>query len=87
MAKYDLELDAAVAAIKKEKAKLVAVQLPSGLKPETTQIIDYLHEKTGAVVVVWMDGAFGACDVPDLPVDLLIQWGHSPWVNKVGVHE
>ena len=80
---YDLELDNAVAKIKKEKAKRVCIQLPDGLKPQAGKIAKYLEEKTGADILIWLGSCFGACDVPtqveNVGVDLLIQWGHSEW--------
>lgn len=80
---YELELDRAIAKIKKEKAKLVCIQLPDGLKPKADYISRELEEKTGTTVLIWLGSCYGACDVPlsveKLGVDLLIQWGHSPW--------
>jgi diphthamide biosynthesis enzyme Dph1/Dph2-like protein len=79
---YDLELERAVTAIKDRKAKLVCIQLPEGLKPETATIVNELEAKTSARVITWMGSCYGACDMPnveDLGVDLLIQWGHSAW--------
>lgn len=78
---YDLELERAISEIKKSKAKLVCIQLPDGLKPLATDIADELEKKTSAKILIWMGTCFGACDTPVLPkeVDLLIQWGHSPW--------
>lgn len=81
MENYNLELDKVIEKIKSESAKSVVLQLPSGLKPKATEIVSKLKEETGADVLVWMPGTFGACDVPDLPCDLLIQWGHSPWIS------
>lgn len=80
---YNLELDKAVEKIKKEKAKMVCVQLPDGLKPKAEEITKYLQDKTNATIVIWLGSCFGACDVPtqveNLGTDLLIQWGHSEW--------
>jgi diphthamide biosynthesis enzyme Dph1/Dph2-like protein len=70
---YDLELARAVATIKDKKAKLVCIQLPEGLKPETQQIVKELEAKTSARVITCMP------NVEALGVDLLIQWGHSAW--------
>lgn len=75
---YDLELEKAVEAIKKSKAKNVLIQLADGLKPRAIEIADYLEEKTKANVMIWADTCFGSCDFPTLKeVDLLIQFGHS----------
>jgi len=76
---YELELDKAVAKIKKEKAKTVCIQLPEGLKPKAKEIADKLEKETKAKILIWIGSCFGACDVPDVKADLLIQWGHSEW--------
>ena len=77
---YNLELDKAVAAIKKQKAKLVCIQLPDGLKPEAKNIQQTLEKQTNAKIIIWLGSSYGACDVPEIKdVDLLIQWGHSEW--------
>ena len=79
---YDLELEKAAEEIKKQKAKIVCIQLPEGLKQKATKIVDNLKKETGAEILIWAETCFGACDVPDLKnVDLLIQWGHSKWKN------
>jgi len=80
---YDLEIDKAVKQINKEKAKLVCLQLPDGLKPRAKEIQDKLEKETRAKIIIWAGSCFGACDIPvhleKLGVDLLIQWGHSEW--------
>lgn len=79
---YNLELEKAAEEIKKQKAKLVCIQLPDGLKPQADEIKKEL-EKTGAKIVIWLGSCFGACDVPlhvkEIGADLIIQFGHSPW--------
>ncbi len=85
---YNLELDHAATIITREKAKRVCIQLPDGLKPEAKRIVDELHEKTGAEIIIWAGSCYGACDLPleveRLGVDLLIQWGHAQWVYAHG---
>ena len=80
---YDLELERVVKKINKEKARLVCIQLPDGLKPKAKLIQDEIEDKTKAKVVIWAGSCFGACDIPleveKLGVDLLIQFGHSSW--------
>ncbi len=88
MPNYNLELEKAVKKIKEEKAKLVCIQLPDGLKPRAKEITDELEKKTQAKVLIWLGSNFGACDLPlglnYLGVDLLISWGHSPFRRKEG---
>ena len=80
---YDLELEKVVDKINKEKANLVCIQLPDGLKPKAKLIQKEIEDKTKAKVIIWAGSCFGACDIPSeierLGVDLLIQFGHSNW--------
>jgi len=80
---YDLDIPAAVAKIKDKKAKRVCIQLPDGLKPYAKDIQDALEKETEAEIFIWAGSCYGACDTPvevkNLGVDLLIQWGHTPW--------
>ena len=88
MQDYDLELERAVQEIKKNKAKLVCIQLPDGLKPKAQEIVDYLTKETKARILIWLGSNFGACDIPielkNVKVDLLLSWGHNPFHKKVG---
>lgn len=83
---YDLDLEKAVRIIKKEKAKLVCIQLPDGLKPRATEIADYLEKNTKAKIAIWLNSNWGACDVPigleTINVDLLINFGHNSFGFK-----
>jgi len=80
---YELELERVAANIKKQKARLVCIQLPEGLRPKAKEIADALEKKTNAEIIIWQGSCFGACDLPigleKLGVDLLVQWGHSEW--------
>ena len=81
--KYNLELENLAKKINKEKAKLVCLQLPDGLRPEATKITSFLEKNTKANIVIWLGSCWGACDTPigpkDLNFDLIIQYGHSAW--------
>ena len=80
MLTLNLELEKAVEKINNEKAQLVCIQLPDGLKAKADAIQRELEEKTKAKIIFWSGSCFGACDVPPidkLGVDLLVQWGHS----------
>ena len=89
-----LDLDRAVAKIKKLKAKKgtllksvhgkkfkVLLQFPDGLKPKATSVDEYLEKETGCKCFIWAGSCYGACDVPSVEgFDLLLQFGH----NKFG---
>lgn len=85
---YDLELARVSKEILKNKSKKVLIQLPDGLKPYATQIVNELKKqiKNSAEILIYMDSCFGACDIPieteRLGVDLIVQFGHSNWNFK-----
>ncbi|MBU2522972.1 MAG: diphthamide synthesis protein [Nanoarchaeota archaeon] len=85
ISEYDLELERAIKTIRSEKAKLVALQFPDGLKNKAIEVANEIEKSTGAKCLIWMGSCFGACDVPQpsamsaLKIDLVIQWGHSGW--------
>ena len=75
---YELELDKVVEEINKIKAKNVLVQLPDGLKPKGTEIVDFLKEKTDANIFLWLQSCWGSCDYPEIKnIDFLVQFGHA----------
>ena len=84
---YDLELEKAIAEIKKQKAKRVLLQVPDFFKPYATQIADKLENQTKAQVLIYFGSCFGACDIPvdeakAVKCDMIIQLGHSNWDFK-----
>ncbi|MFA5084725.1 MAG: diphthamide synthesis protein [Candidatus Paceibacterota bacterium] len=79
---YSLDIEKAIAEIKKQKAKLVCLQFPEGLKPRALKVADEIEGKTGAKCVIWLGSCYGACDIPKIDADLLIQFGHSKWIYK-----
>ena len=86
--KYDLELEKVVAQIKKQKAKLVLLQFPDGLKPYATSVVDFLENKTNAEFLIWLGSCYGSCDTPvglneiKPKIDLLVQFGHNEFLPK-----
>ncbi len=76
---YDVELERVVEEIRKSNVSSVLVQLPDGLKPWAVVIVDYLSERCGADIRVWLGSCFGACDLPDSDADLVVQFGHADW--------
>lgn len=70
---YDLEIERIKKIIKEKKPKEILIQLPDGLKPFATDIAD----KIGGNVYIWAGSCFGACDLPNANVDMIIQFGHA----------
>lgn len=81
---YDLELDKIITKIKKAQPKTVLLQFPDGLKPYSITILDEIKKSTkNTEFFIWIGSCFGACDIPNVKdIDLLIQFGHSPWKSK-----
>jgi 2-(3-amino-3-carboxypropyl)histidine synthase len=82
---YNLEKERMISEVKKAKAKLVLLHLPDGLKPRAAELQEEIHRNTDAEVMIWCGTNFGACDLPvDVEragVDLIIHFGHSPWLS------
>jgi 2-(3-amino-3-carboxypropyl)histidine synthase len=76
-----------ILAVAKEKGpKSIGLQYPEGLRREVVEIADRLQEE-GYEVVLSGDPCFGACDISDMPVDLIIHFGHSPiGVGNENIH-
>lgn len=73
---YNLEIPRIIKEIKKQRAKTVLLQFPDGLKSDAVKVAKEL-EKTGAKIYIWLGSNFGACDIPNVKVDLVINFGHS----------
>lgn len=77
---YNLEIPRIIKEIKKNKARLVCIQLPDGLKPKATCIASEIEKNTDATCLIYADSCYGICDLPNLErikPDLLIHFGHS----------
>jgi 2-(3-amino-3-carboxypropyl)histidine synthase len=83
---YDFEIEKCVKEIKKDKAKLVLLQFPEGLKTKALDIAKEIEEKTKCRCLIWADTCFGACDIPleveKLKVDLIIHFGHYSRIQR-----
>lgn len=74
---FKIETKKAIEEIKKQKAKTVLIQLPDGLKPQATKIVDEIEKNTNVTCLIWAGSCFGSCDIPNIKdIDLLIQFGH-----------
>ena len=74
---FNINIKKAIEEIKKQRARTVLIQLPDGLKPEATKIVDEIEKNTNAKCMIWAGSCFGSCDIPEIKdVDLLIQFGH-----------
>jgi 2-(3-amino-3-carboxypropyl)histidine synthase len=86
MITFDFEEDRVKHEITKRGAKLVLLQLPEGLKPEGPRLAEIVA-KTGVLPIISSDPCYGACDIAVneaeiLGVDLIVHFGHSPFVAQ-----
>jgi len=78
---YDIDLTSAISELKRLKARVVALQVPEGLKKRAYQFAEDLEKQSGAEVLVVAEPCFGACDIPSSlfeMVDAIVNVGHSP---------
>lgn len=77
---FDFELDRIVAWIRDGGYTSVALQLPEGLRIRSSEITDYLFERTGVDITIIGSPCYGACDLFDYRglTDALVHFGHSP---------
>jgi len=64
--------------IRGRSAKSVGLQFPVGLRTKAVELAQTLEREAGVLCLVSADPSFGACDVPDMPVDLTVHLGHAP---------
>ena len=81
MMAYDFEEAKVREFLKRQGAKLAAIQLPSGLRPCLPEI-EEVFENAGVETRVLANSCYGACDVADskahqLGCDVLIHYGHA----------
>jgi len=65
-------------AIKRSKAKTVGLQYAAGFRIRSVDIAKRLEEETNVPVILSADPTFGACDVREMPVDMVVHVGHAP---------
>lgn len=64
--------------IRGRNAKTVGLQFPVGLRTKAVELAKDLEAQAGVTCLVSADPSFGACDVSDMPVDLIVHLGHAP---------
>ena len=72
------ETDRLLGVIRGRNAKTIGLQFPVGLRTKAVELAQDLETKAGVVCLVSADPSFGACDVPEMPVDLIVHLGHAP---------
>jgi 2-(3-amino-3-carboxypropyl)histidine synthase len=72
------DTDRLIEVIRGRNAKTVGLQFPVGLRTKAVELAQELEAKASVSCVVSADPSFGACDVPDMPVDLIVHLGHAP---------
>src|SRR5437879_9934380 len=64
--------------IRGRNAKTVGLQFPVGLRTKAVELAQDLEAQGGVTCLVSADPSFGACDVAEMPVDLIVHLGHAP---------
>ena len=82
MERHDFQLDELIERIKANDNRLVALQVPEGLKMQALDMMDAIEEDTSAKIVLAADPCYGACDLVHdkmkrMGVELVAHMGHS----------
>src|SRR2546427_954653 len=72
------ETDRLLEVIRGRNSKTVGLQFPVGLRTKAVELAQEIETKAGVVCLVSADPSFGACDVAEMPVDLIVHLGHAP---------
>lgn len=64
--------------IQGRNARTVGLQFPVGLRTRAVELAQEIESKARVTCIVSADPSFGACDVADMPVDLIVHLGHAP---------
>src|SRR3989449_7559436 len=73
-----VETDRLLEVIRGRNSKTVGLQFPVGLRTKAVELAQEIEAKAGVTCLVSADPSFGACDVADMPVDLIVHLGHAP---------
>jgi len=81
------DLPKLVSKIRKKKAKIVAIQVPEGMKQQLLSLAAEIGQKAKVKAVAFVEPCFGACDAKDneakeLGADLLVHFGHTQFLPK-----
>jgi 2-(3-amino-3-carboxypropyl)histidine synthase len=82
MERHDFELDELIERIKSNDNRLVALQVPEGLKMQALEMMDAIEDETTAKIILAADPCYGACDLVHdkmqrMGVELVAHMGHS----------
>jgi len=72
------ETDRLLDVIRGRNSKTVGLQFPVGLRTKAVELAQEIEAKAGVMCLVSADPSFGACDVAEMPVDLVVHLGHAP---------
>ena len=80
--RHDFQLDELVTRIKSNDHRLIALQVPEGLKMQALEMMDQIEDDSDAKVVLAADPCYGACDLVHdkmraMGVELVAHMGHS----------
>ena len=80
--RHDFQLEELIERIQKNDNRLVALQVPEGLKMQALEMMDEIESGSGAKVVLAADPCYGACDLVHdkmkmMGVELVAHMGHS----------
>jgi 2-(3-amino-3-carboxypropyl)histidine synthase len=87
MPNYKIDFKPVIEKINKKNIKIIALQIPEGLKHYSYTIVEHLKKNINSEIIVVADPCFGACDIADnelgkIGAELIIHLGHTPILNS-----
>ena len=82
LSRHDFQLEELIDRIKGHDHRLIALQIPEGLKMQALEMMDEIEDETSAKVILAADPCYGACDLVHdkmkmMGVELVAHMGHS----------
>ena len=77
--RHDFQLSELMERIQENDNRLIALQVPEGLKMQALEMMDSIETETSAKVILAADPCYGACDLVHdkmkmMGVELVAQW-------------
>ncbi len=73
-----MDLQGAISEIRSKGCKTVGLQYPDGMRLQAIELAEEIERGAKVTAMVSAEPTFGACDIPRMPVDLVVQIGHAP---------
>ena len=76
---FDFEVERIIAEVRKGNHEKLTLQFPEGLKRRANEIVRSIQKQIPNIRInIYGEPCYGACDLPDKPEGLIVNFGHYP---------